>query len=123
MSRGISLMAVAVVVFALPAFAQDRCGPSPSAPVVPNGNTASLAELNAAATDIKAFVKTSDDWQHCLKADLDTQKDAAKGSRTPFDPKVEVAINAKGAANQRDKDRVGKEYQSAAAAWNSAHPR
>ena len=124
MIRGIFLTTSALVLLAAPAFAQqDKCGPAPSAPVVPNGKTASVADINSAAQDIKAFVKASDDWQVCLKTDLDAQEAAAKDTKTPFDPKLKAAIVAKGDANQKAKERVGKEYTAAAADWRKAHPK
>ena len=123
MTRGICLTATALVLLAAPAFAQDKCGPQPTAPKVPNGKTASVADLNAAATDIKAFVKASDDWQVCLKTDLDAQMTAAKDAKVAFDPKVKASIERMGDANQKDKERVGKEYATAAADWRKAHPK
>ena len=123
MIRGICLTATALVLLAAPAFAQDKCGPAPAAPTVPKGKDATVQQLNAAATDIKAYVKSSDDWQTCLKTDLDAQMAAAKDAKQPFDNKIKVAIEAKGDANQKDKERVGKEYTAAVADWRKAHPK
>jgi hypothetical protein len=123
MTRGICLTASALVLLSAPAFAQDKCGPSPAAPVVPKGKDATVQQLNATAQDIKAFVKASDDWQVCMKTDLDAQMAAAKDAKQPFDNKIKVSIEQKGDANQKDKDRVGKEYATAVADWRKAHPK
>jgi hypothetical protein len=123
MTRGICLTASALVLLAAPAFAQDKCGPAPAAPVVPKGKDATVQQLNATAQDIKAFVKASDDWQVCMKTDLDAQMTAAKDAKQPFDNKIKVSIESKGDQNQKDKDRVGKEYATAVADWRKAHPK
>jgi hypothetical protein len=123
MTRGICLMASALMLLAAPAFAQDKCGPAPAAPVVPNGKTATVQDLNATAQDVKAFVKASDDWQVCMKTDLDAQVAAAKDAKQPFDNKIKVSIEQKGDANQKAKERVGKEYATAIADWRKAHPK
>jgi hypothetical protein len=124
MTRGICLSTVALVTLAAPAFAQDRCS-APIAPVVPNGRTASVSELVQANKDVVAFIKSSDDYQSCLLADLQSQIDAAKDNKDKkgLDPAIKKAIEAKGDANQKLKETVGKAYNTAAAAYKQAHPK
>jgi hypothetical protein len=122
MSRGIILSAAVLAVLASPAFAQDRCM-SPVAPVVPNGKTATVADLVQANKDVVAFIKASDEYQNCLLADLQAQTDQAKNDKKTLDPAVKKAIEAKGDANQKLKETVGKEYNTAAAAYKAAHPK
>jgi hypothetical protein len=124
MTRGICLSTIALVMLAAPAFAQDKCS-APIAPVVPNGKTAAAAELIQAQKDVVAFIKSSDDYQNCLLADLQSQIDAAKDNKDKkgLDPAIKKAIEAKGDANQKLKETVGKQYNAAAAAYKQAHPK
>ena len=122
MTRGICLSTVALVMLAAPAFAQDKCS-APIAPVVPNGRTASVSDLVQANKDVVAFIKASDDYQSCLLADLQSQIDAAKDNKKELDPAIKKAIEAKGDANQKLKETVGKAYNTAAAAYKQAHPK
>ena len=124
MSRGICLSTVALVMLAAPVFAQDKCS-APVAPVVPNGKTATVSDLVQANKDVVAFIKASDDYQSCLLADLQSQIDAAKDNKDKkgLDPAIKKAIEAKGDANQKLKEVVGKAYNVAAAAYKQAHPK
>jgi hypothetical protein len=111
-------------MLAAPAFAQDKCS-APIAPVVPNGRTATVSDLVQANKDVVAFIKASDDYQSCLLADLQSQIDAAKDDKDKkgLDPAIKKAIEAKGDANQKLKETVGKAYNAAAAAYKQAHPK
>jgi hypothetical protein len=122
MTRGICLSTFALVMLAAPAFAQDKCS-APIAPVVPNGRTAAVSDLVQANKDVVAFIKASDDYQSCLLADLQSQIDAAKDNKKELDPAIKKAIEAKGDANQKLKESVGKAYNTAAAAYKAAHPK
>ncbi|HYK79951.1 MAG TPA: hypothetical protein VEU95_09985 [Micropepsaceae bacterium] len=122
MTRGICLSTVALVMLAAPAFAQDKCS-APIAPVVPNGRTAAVSDLVQANKDVVAFIKASDDYQSCLLADLQSQIDAAKDNKKELDPAIKKAIEARGDANQKLKETVGKAYNTAAAAYKQAHPK
>jgi hypothetical protein len=124
MTRGICLSTIALVMLAAPAFAQDKCS-APIAPVVPNGRTATVADLVQANKDVVAFIKSSDDYQSCLLADLQAQLDQAKDNKDKkgLDPAIKKAIEARGDANQKLKETVGKAYNTAAAAYKAAHPK
>jgi hypothetical protein len=122
MTRGICLSTVAFVLLAAPAFAQDRCS-APIAPVVPNGKTAAAAELVQAQKDVVAFIKQSDDYQSCLLAEIAAEEKEAKDNKKDPDPAVRKALEAKGDANQKEKVRVGTEYNAAATAYKAAHPK
>jgi hypothetical protein len=118
----ITSTAIALAALATPALAQNTCGDSPKAPDVPDGKTASAQEVNAATQQVIAFIKTSDQWQKCMKDYLDAQKAAAKAAKQDFDPKVEQTIMDAGAANQKEKVRVGTAMNAALAAYHKAHP-
>jgi hypothetical protein len=122
MIRGILLTAAALGMLTAPAFAQDRCS-APVAPVVPDGKTASVAQLSQSAKDVVAYIKASDDYQSCLLAAIAEQDKLAKDPKNPPDPAIKKGLEAKGDANQKDKERVGGEYNRAAAAYKTAHPK
>jgi hypothetical protein len=116
-------LAAALTLIALPALADydSRCV-EPYAPTIPDGNRASLSQINAARAQVTDFIAQSDAYQSCLLLDLKTQKDTAVRNNKPLDPHIPDAINAKIAANQREKERLGAEYHAAAHAYNEAHP-
>jgi hypothetical protein len=110
------------MMLAAPAFAQEKCS-APVAPVVPNGRTAAASDLVQANKDVVTFIKASDDYQSCLLADLQAQIDQAKTNKKELDPAIKKAIEAKGDANQKLKETVGKAYNASAAAYKQAHPK
>jgi len=122
MTRGILLTTAAFAMLAAPAFAQvqDKCM-GPIAPVVPNGRTADVTALNQAAKDVVAFIKDSDNYQSCLLTEIEAYEKEAKDSKQPVDGNVRKTLMAKGDANQKEKEKVGKEYNTAAAAYKAAH--
>jgi hypothetical protein len=122
MTRGILLTTAAFAMLAAPAFAQvpDKCM-GPIAPVVPNGRTADAAALGQAAKDVVAYIKASDEYQNCLLTEITTYEKDAKDSKQPVDGNVRKTLMAKGDANQKEKERIGKEYNTAAAAYKASH--
>jgi hypothetical protein len=67
-------------------------------------------------------MKASDDYQTCLVNYINAQDAAAKAEKKTFDPKAKAAIQAKGDANQKEKEKVGLAYNTAAADYKKAHP-
>jgi hypothetical protein len=122
MTRGICLTAVVFAMLASPAFAQDKCS-APIAPVVPDGKTATVAQLSQTAKEVVAFIKDSDSYQACILADITAQDQAAKADKKTLDPAIRKALESKGDANQKEKERIGKAYNTAAAAYKTAHPK
>ena len=120
MTRGILLTAAGFVMLAAPALAQDKCA-GPVAPVVPNGRTAATAELVQAQKDVVAFIRSSDDCQVCILAAITAAENEAKENKKAPDPAIKKALEAKGDANQKLKETVGKAYNTAAAAYKAAH--
>jgi hypothetical protein len=88
---------------------------------VPNGKTADAATLGQAAKDVVAFIKASDEYQNCLLTEISTYEKDAKDSKQPVDGNVRKTRMAKGDANQKEKEKVGKEYNLAATAYKAAH--
>src|SRR5690348_13722906 len=114
MTRGL-LLTAAFVILAGPAFAQafeDKCS-APIAPVVPDGKTAAVPQLTQAANDVKSYIKASDDYQACLLAEINTYETQAKGTKAGIDPNIRKTLEAKGDANQKDKERLGASYNKA----------
>lgn len=131
MIRRICLATVAAVILATPAFAADDKCSAPIAPAMPkDGKAASAAEMSQAAKDAIAFIKDSDQYQLCLKAALDDSQKQLKD----IDPKhdtdglqrksllaAQKDITAKADQSQKEKETVGKAYNTAAAAYKSSH--
>jgi hypothetical protein len=90
------LVAAAVLVLAGPAAA--RCN-EPYAPVVKINANATKQDVAALMNDVKAFIAASDVYQACL----------AGGG-----PRLE--------ANQKEKERVGREFNTALRAYLASHP-
>lgn len=131
MFRRICLAAAAAAILATPAFAEESKCSAPIAPAMPkDGKTASAAEMSQAAKDAIAFIKDSDQYQLCLKAALDDDEKQIKS----IDPKhdtdgamrkqliaAQKDLNAKADQSQKEKEQIGKAYNTAAAAYKSAH--
>jgi len=131
MIRQICLSTVVLAALAGPAFAaQDKCA-APIAPAMPSdGKTATAADMSQAAKDAVAFIKDSDQYQLCLKAALDDDDKQLKAIDPKHDQDGAIRkgllaeqkdINAKADTSQKEKERVGKAYNTAAAAYKSAH--
>lgn len=123
MIRQITFIGVALALVGSPAFAQTSCGSAPAAPAIPDGAKASASEITDAYKQVTAFMKTSDDWQLCVKNDIDKQKADAAAAKQTFDTKIEKTADTQGDANQKDKERIGKEMNAALAAYHKAHPK
>ena len=118
--RSVALAGVFTVALALPALAQDSCSePIPPAPV--NGRTASEKQLSEVMSDAKMFMKQSDDYQACLEDDLKAKAAAAQKNKKQLDPSVAGDFQMKIDANQKLKERVGVEANTAAVQFCQAH--
>jgi hypothetical protein len=131
MIRRIWFAAVATVIFAVPAFGADEKCSAPIAPAMPkNGKAASADEMRQAAKDAVAFIKDSDQYQLCLKAALDDNEKQLKDVNPQHDKDglerkgllaAQKDLTAKADESQKEKEQVGKAYNTAAAAYKSAH--
>jgi hypothetical protein len=120
MLRAVSLAAVAVLL-AMPAMAQDTCV-VPYAPTIPKGETATRDQILSTRDLVMAFIKASDDYQNCLRVYLDQQTALAARENRPVDATIRASAEARGAANQREKERTGAELNAAVRAFNAANP-
>jgi hypothetical protein len=101
------------------ASAQENCS-APFAPVVPDGATTSESELTAVRDQVMAFVRDSDSYQSCLGVYLRQMAAEAQREQEPVNEAVRSSMLARGAANQREKERVGEEFNNAVRAFNEA---
>lgn len=117
------MAALFVLATAAPALADECTQPIPPAITV-DGSTATLDQMKDAIKDFKTFQAASDDYQACLVADLKRQKEEAAKAKDPkpLDPSIQTAMNAKMAANQADKEKVGGELNAQIMAYKQAHP-
>ena len=131
MINRICISAMALAMLAAPAFAADSKCAAPIPPAMPtDGKTASASDMTQAAKDAVAFIKDSDQYQLCLKAALDDTEKQLKGIDPKHDTDGTVRkgllasqkdITAKADQSQKEKERIGKAYNTAAAAYKSAH--
>jgi flagellar biosynthesis GTPase FlhF len=124
MLRNFSLASVMVLAMAAPALADASSCYEPIAPAAVDGNTATEAQLKSSLSDVKDFIKASDDYQTCLISDLQEQKRQAARSKDkkPLDPSIEADVNARVSKNQALKEQVGNEYNAAVHAYQAKHP-
>ncbi|HWA04418.1 MAG TPA: hypothetical protein VG819_12925 [Rhizomicrobium sp.] len=110
---------------AMPALADSGSCYEPVAPAAIDGSKATEAQMQSALKDVKSFIAASDDYQSCLLSDLAEQKRQAARSKdkTPLDPSIEAAVDAKVQKNQALKEEVGKEFNASAQAYNAQHPK
>jgi hypothetical protein len=119
--KTLGLAAVLVTASAVPALADSACM-EPIAPAAVDGGTATLDQMKATQSDVKMFLKQSDDYQGCLFKELNDQKKAALKDKKDLDPSVEAGVNAKVQENQQLKEKVGAEFNASVAAYNAKHP-
>ena len=119
-----ALAASALLISASAAMAAGPCD-QPYAPAAVDGSKATEAQMKGAHDDVMNFMKASDDYQSCLLDDLKNQKETAAKAKDPkpLDPSIEQGVNAKVDANQRDKEKVGAEFNAAVMAYKAAHPK
>ena len=117
------IAALFVAAMAAPALADSCSDPIPPAVSV-DGRTATVQQMNDAIKDFKAFQAASDDYQACLLADLKQQEQTAAKAKDPkpLDPSITAGVNAKIAANQTEKQKVGEELNAQIIAYKTAHP-
>lgn len=120
MLKSFALAGAFAVVATLPAFAQGSCS-EPIPPAAVNGSTATEKQLNDATQDTKTFLKQSSDYQDCLLQDLKAQQARAQHDKKQLDPSVAGDVQTKIDANQRVKERVGTELNSAVYHFCQAH--
>lgn len=121
MLKKIALAMLLASAGALPAFAQGTICTAPPMPVSVDPSKATVDQVRALLAATQGFIGASDAYESCLGNDLQAQKDQARSSSRPFDPAIEAAINAKIAANQKDKEKVGGDADIFVSAFKKTH--
>lgn len=117
------LVSVALALLAAPAYAYSSRCVQPYAPTVPDGRAATKAQIDDAKNLVIAFIKQSDQYQDCLLLDLKTERATAARKGKGFDPQIATDINNLVAANQREKERVGAEFNGQSHIYTEMHPK
>ena len=105
---------IAAVLFAPAAFAgTERCS-LPYGPVVPDGNTATAAEMRTAKAEVLQFIDDSDAYQACVEA---VTKDPAEKMTPPQKQAAYKLIDD----NQKEKVAVADAYNTALRAYKAKH--
>ena len=102
------------------ALAQPACTEPPMPPPV-DGTNVKPDQLRAAVTAAKGFIAESDVYQNCLLSELDAAKTQASTEGHPLDPTVESQMRLKLAANQKVKEKVGTEINTAIDVFKKTH--
>ncbi len=109
-------------IFMGSASAQVQCN-GPFLPVVPDGATATEAQMNTIREQVEAFMRDSEDYQNCLLTILrQAEAEAARDPDEVLEPAVRRRTIARVNANQNHKIRVSDEFNAAARAHNEANP-
>jgi hypothetical protein len=117
-------MAAAFLAASLtPALAQSASCTRPVAPAALDGANANKDQMTQQRDDVVNFIKSSDDYQSCLLADLNAQKIKAQKDKKDIPAGLEDAVNAKVQVNQREKEKVGGEFNAAVQAYKGKHPK
>jgi hypothetical protein len=119
MTRGVFLSAM-FVLLAAPAFAAQSTCVEPTLPKLPEGRRVPESEFVTARAEVIAYVQKSDDYQLCLKEQIDFLEMRAKEENRPVDEKLKSELLAMGDANQAKKEKLGADYT---AAYRQAHGR
>ena len=120
----IAIASAFVLGMAAPALADSSSCSEPYPPTAIDGNTATADQMKAAHNDVVNFIKSSDDYQSCLNADYTAQAQAAAKSKDkkPLDPSIKADVEARLEANQKEKEKVGAEFNTAVVAYKAKHP-
>src|ERR1700755_2706541 len=124
-----SILVAAMALISSPAFADLTDCSEPYAPAAVDGSTASEEKMSAARKDVMTFISDSDNYQMCLNSQLIGMKKKGGAERAkdkvkkPLDPSVQADVAARLDANQKMKERVGAEYNTAVTAYQAKHPK
>jgi len=117
------LLSAAFALLAAPASAYPSRCVQPYAPTVPDGRTATKAQLDSSKAQVIDFIKQSDQYQECLLLEIKTEREKAARKGKEFDKQIEIDLRNSGDANQREKERVGAEFNGASHTYYELHPK
>jgi hypothetical protein len=115
------LLSVATLLCAtIPALAQPGCTEPPKPPPV-DGTSVKPDQLRAAVAAARGFIAQSDVYQSCLLSELDAAKTQASAEGRVLDPVVESQTRVRLATNQKTKEKVGTEINTAIDVYKKTH--
>ena len=115
------LLSVAMLLCAAaPVLAEPACT-EPHLPPPVNGAGVKPDQMVAAMATARGFIAQSDLYQNCLRAELEAAKTQAGAEGHPLDPVVESQTRLRLAANQKTKEKVGAEINTAIDIYKRTH--
>ena len=114
------LLFAAMLLCATPALAQPICT-EPQIPPPVDGAHANPDQLRAAVAAAKGFIAQSDLYQSCLIGELDAAKTQAGAEGHSLDPGMESGTRLRLATNQKTKEKVGTEINTAIDVYKKTH--
>ena len=102
------------------AIAQEACAEPPQ-PAPVDGAQVSEQQMRAAADAARNFIAQSDVYQACLSSTLQAARTEASARGKPLDPGLETVLRAKADANQKVKEKVGFEINTAMDVYKQTH--
>jgi hypothetical protein len=100
--------------------AQEACAEPPQ-PAPVDGAQVSEQQMRAAADAARNFIAQSDVYQACLSSALQAARTEASARGKPLDPGLETVLRAKADANQKVKEKVGFEINTAMDVYKQTH--
>lgn len=120
MLKSIAVAGVILIAATGTALAQGDCS-APIPPAAPPSKP-NLNQVSDASHDANQFMKQSDDYQECLKRELRQKQAKAAKDKKEVDPSISDSIQAQIDQNQRQKEQVGTEFQTALMNFCKANP-
>ena len=105
-----------LAVTGLLSFAASACQDAPAVSAIPDGATATEAQMVAARTEITAYMTAMENFLVCLEDELD-----AKGAAAPAEYKELMATRI--VAGDDERTRVAEAFNEALQAFRKANPR
>jgi len=122
-----SILVAVMALASSPAFAALSDCSEPYPPAAVDGSTATEDKMAAARKDVMTFISDSDSYQLCLNSQLVEMKRKAASEKDKdkqkIDPGIQAGVASKLDSNQKLKERVGAEYNTAVTAYNAKHPK
>lgn len=121
MSKAIIVSLFLLCAGAPGAWAQSTSCTAPAMPPALDASKATVAQISAMLAAAQNFMAASNLYQSCLHDDLQAQKDQAQRDAKPLDSAIAAAVQAKAAANEKDKEKIGADIDLAVTAFKRAH--
>lgn len=114
------ILFAAMFLCATPALAQPLCT-EPQLPAPVDGAHVSPDQLRAAVTAAKGYIAQSEIYQSCLMDELDAARTQAGAQGHALNPLLESDMRLRLASNQRTREKVGTEINTAIDVYKKTH--